>query len=1799
VRPGVPLDLTTCGFDTDLSVFEGSCGGGETGSGEAGSGEFGGSGGDFEMVACNGDALIETCDRYHSHINRFVPAADTQYYIVVGGWNGATGAATLVGTYLSPPPSPPPPLTPPPPSTPPPTPPPPSPPLPPPLPLRPPLAPLPPLQPGAKTAVTEIELRALIDAAVDWHQDVDIMVAPGAHIMLGSTPSPPPSPPGSTSWCHLSSPLVDKYLGGYCGVFEPTLEAALEAALTTESCNGVTLEQSDPPRYTGRAGATPYRSPSGELSWLLLRDGCREPTADDDASLRCDRNIKLVIRSGGSGAVLDGLGRSRLFSLSGGCSLTLQGLALVNGDSESGGGVIQGVGAGNVELSSCVVKTSTSRADGGAISLVRSGSLNLIGSSIAGTAAGRDGGGIAMAESGELTLSNSSSIADCTAGRNGGGIAMTQSGDFSLTDSAVTNNAANLSGGGVSFSHHASTATLMRSNLSDNRARAASALFYDGSISASGSVRDSFFVGNVADNNVTIEAVSELSWHPCTPGEWMPTSGAFKDDVMGCYLCPAQYFGTAKDLTTEACSDICPIGHFCGEGTADPTPCAKGTFMPLLGASLASDCLNCPRGQYQSNSGQAKCIDCSHGTYSSETGSAACEPCQSGGYCVVGEDGSMTRQVCPAGTYNPENASSSVDSCLRCPAGTASSDPGATSNATCQPCLAGTVARDDGSSVCEMCPQGYYQSDGGRTDCIKCRAGSYCPEGTKHEFAATCEPGTYANVTDDDGDPGCFNCPAGFSCAGGGSEASPCSPGTFANVSGLSDCTRCEGGTYQDDINATECKPCLQGHFCPKGTSLPLPCEGGSYSNATDLSAASQCTPADPGYIAARGSTEQTACGKGSFANGTRNEICQLCAEGSFQDATGATGCIDCQPGRFCPVGSSLELAAPCPRGTYVNETDADGDPECLACPVGSSCAGGAAPFAECSRGSFANMSGLSECTPCEGGTYQNNRSATVCLPCEVGSYCAEGASSPLPCKKGTFSSATNLSAASECVDASPGHFATTGSTEQTPCAKGSYTDEPKQDKCTPCAAGTYQDEEGKTACLQCQKGSYCPHGAAASLPCPAGKHIDHSLPVMMSIDDCIMCPAGTFCPPGSDNATECAPGSNSSEGAGACVLCPPGYSSNRGNESCYECPAGSYAETVGSAQCSLCPPGEISERSGSVNCTICGAGTFSGSSGGTACEICPAGGYCEAESTASCGGGFTPCPSGTFNPLPGNSSEEACMPCPSGTTSPQPGQTNCSVCEAGTYSRRPDGECVPCRHPMWSGRGSDICDICMPPPPSPPLPPPSQPLDCPCLTAYPAGVSLVSDELQVVELQVVVGGVSLAYNGTYGLHACGRHDSGLEPSCNSTGYPDWCEQEWCYVDNATCNTEYSPSAYVEGVTLHYSYRACGFSNEFESWFYQSPPSPPAASQARGFYLVDPPSGPPQCDPCPPNANCAAFNTTLATLGVPRGYWRASLSSAVLTECRSFGGDNNAGERRCAGSDPVGGDHSSGRTLHEVSADYNETGYCAIGFTGPECQLCDASNHYLVDGDTCRECAAVGLAMGRLAGVALGLCAACALLAWAYSMQSWRHRRYIGAALRLTDRFVAWCVAIGLQAKAKILLGFYQVVIVLSTTYSARLPEKYTGWTDKLSGAVSVDWSGILLPSQCVNFSLRLLTIALSPVGLIALLLLIGVLVRIRRWQTAPERPRFSAAVRSGILDLTPSGLILIFCFVPSVSASIFRSWSCKVQRRRRLPFTIANSYTPPPFRPTSCLPLTRASSRSATCARTRVSSVTRPSTTR
>jgi hypothetical protein len=97
VRPGMRLELTSCGFDTDLSVFSGpSCS-------------------ELEMVACNGDSDVEECDTdYPSRISGLEVVAGTDYYVVVTGYEGATGAANITASYtVAPPPSPQPPPSPP------------------------------------------------------------------------------------------------------------------------------------------------------------------------------------------------------------------------------------------------------------------------------------------------------------------------------------------------------------------------------------------------------------------------------------------------------------------------------------------------------------------------------------------------------------------------------------------------------------------------------------------------------------------------------------------------------------------------------------------------------------------------------------------------------------------------------------------------------------------------------------------------------------------------------------------------------------------------------------------------------------------------------------------------------------------------------------------------------------------------------------------------------------------------------------------------------------------------------------------------------------------------------------------------------------------------------------------------------------------------------------------------------------------------------------------------------------------------------------------------------------------------------------------------------------------------------------------------------------------------------------------------------------------------------------------------------------------------------------------------------
>ena len=78
------------------------------------------------------------------------------------------------------------------------------------------------------------------------------------------------------------------------------------------------------------------------------------------SQIRCASSINVTVASSSEGATLDGQGQTRLFSLSGGCSLTLRGLTLVNGKAGRGG-VVEADGAGDVEIIDSTVRDCSAR----------------------------------------------------------------------------------------------------------------------------------------------------------------------------------------------------------------------------------------------------------------------------------------------------------------------------------------------------------------------------------------------------------------------------------------------------------------------------------------------------------------------------------------------------------------------------------------------------------------------------------------------------------------------------------------------------------------------------------------------------------------------------------------------------------------------------------------------------------------------------------------------------------------------------------------------------------------------------------------------------------------------------------------------------------------------------------------------------------------------------------------------------------------------------------------------------------------------------------------------------------------------------------------------------------------------------------------------------------------------------------------------------------------------------------------------------------------------------------------------
>jgi hypothetical protein len=193
----------------------------------------------------------------------------------------------------------------------------------------------------------------------------------------------------------------------------------------------------------------------------------------------------------------------------------------------------------------------------------------------------------------------------------------------------------------------------------------------------------------------------------------------------------------------------------------------------------------------------------------------------------------------------------------------------------------------------------------------------------------------------------------------------------------------------------------------------------------------------------------------------------------------------------------------------------------------------------------------------------------------------------------------------------------------------------------------------------------------------------------------CKRCAAGSFNPTSNSICSSCTEGTFSdSYGFSICSQCTAGtFQSQQGQTYCSNCTEGKLSIAAGQAACSDCPASKWSSP-GSSTCSLCAAGYYLASN--NICTLCPSGRFSSAGGQTycpSCGPGtYTfngtciDCPIGKFNPLPLQTFCGDCGPGMVNLKGAQASSSDCSGCDAGTYSESSSSaECTKCEFGKWS----------------------------------------------------------------------------------------------------------------------------------------------------------------------------------------------------------------------------------------------------------------------------------------------------------------------------------------------------------------------------------------------------------------------------------------------------------------------------------------------------------------------------------
>jgi len=284
------------------------------------------------------------------------------------------------------------------------------------------------------------------------------------------------------------------------------------------------------------------------------------------------------------------------------------------------------------------------------------------------------------------------------------------------------------------------------------------------------------------------------------------------------------------------------------------------------------------------------------------------------------------------------------------------------------------------------------------------------------------------------------------------------------------------------------------------------------------------------------------------------------------------------------------------------------------------------------------------------------------------------------------------------------------------------------------------------------------------------------------------------------------------------------------------------------------------------------------------------------------------------------------------------------------------------------------------------------------------------------------------------------------------------------------------------------------------------------------------------CRPCPAGASCPYGSTILPTLFLEPGTWRISRQTRTFELCLQGAG----GSTVCTGG-PLAGDDGDG--------------YCALGHTGPLCQLCEEDDHYFEwQSASCARCPSTERYV-FVYGLVLGIPALLLGAAVVAYRRSLRARNAFAYARSLWDEY-------SVEAKVKVLIGFVQTVSVMGTVYSLTMPNLYRVVLQALELLYIDVVGGLFIPTACMGGYYNFLLVkACFPIAALVIATAVRVYfwLRLARRQSDTGEPRRWSAARTAWqcvetigTELLPLTLWMIIFFCVSISSSIFSALHCR-----------------------------------------------------